>query len=213
MSKLIEMPLGQFLNLLASDAPAPGGGSVAALAGAQAAALMAMVCRLTIGKKKYAEAEADAKTALAELEELQAELSALVDADTAAYEAFGAALALPKETDEQKAERRAAMQVAAKVASRIPARTLETAFAVAKIIVRLYRRTNRNCLSDAGTALQMARAAAAGAAFNVLINLPGTGDEAFNREHAARVAEIRQAMATLTAGAIDDIEQLLVSQG
>lgn len=213
MNTLMAMPVDQFLNMLASDAPAPGGGSVAALAGAQAAALMAMVCRLTIGKKKYAEAETDAKVALAELETLRTELSALVDADTSAYNDFGAAMALPKETDEQKQARLVAMQEAAKGATSVPARTLEAAFATAKIIVRLYRRTNRNCLSDAGAALQMARAATAGAALNVLINLPGTGDESFNHRHAARVAEIRLAMASLTTGASDDIEQMLMAQG
>lgn len=213
MSTLIEMPVHQFLSLLASDAPAPGGGSVAALAGAQAAALMAMVCRLTIGKKKYLEVEADAKTAVEELDRLAAELLALVDADTAAYNAFGAAMALPKESDEQKAARRAAMQAAAKEATQVPARTLEAALATARIIAGLYPRTNRNCLSDAGTGMQMAAAAVSGAAFNVLINLPGTGDEEFSRRQAARVAEAQREMAALAARTLDDIGRQLTAAG
>ncbi|NLH50086.1 MAG: cyclodeaminase/cyclohydrolase family protein [Myxococcales bacterium] len=213
MSTLIEMPIRQFLSLLASEAPAPGGGSVAALAGAQAAALMAMVCRLTIGKKKYLEVEADAKNAVAELDRLAAELLALVDADTAAYNAFGAAMALPKETDEQKAARRAAMQAAAKEATQVPARTLEAALATARIIAGLYPRTNRNCLSDAGTGMQMAAAAVSGAAFNVLINLPGTGDEEFSRRQAARVAEVQRETAALAARTLDEIGRLLTAAG
>ena len=213
MSTLIEMPVRQFLSLLASEAPAPGGGSVAALAGAQAAALMAMVCRLTIGKKKYLEVEADAKAAVEELDRLAAELLALVDADTAAYNAFGAAMALPKDTEEQKAARRAAMQAAAKEATLVPARTLDAALATARIIAGLYPRTNRNCLSDAGTGMQMAAAAVSGAAFNVLINLPGTGDEEFGRRQAARVAAAQQEMAALAARTIEDIGRMLTAAG
>ncbi len=209
MTKLVDLPLEEFVALLASDAPAPGGGSAAALAGAQAAALMAMVCRLTIGKKKYAAVEAEATQALAELEQRRAELLALIDADAEVYNGFGRALAMPKETDEQAAARRQAMQAAARQAADVPRRTVEAAAGVARIVVRLYAKTNKNCLSDAGTALHLAWAAVQGASFNVLINLPGTGDEAFHLTHVARLRDRNDEIKPLFERAAAEIADLL----
>lgn len=190
--KLIDLSVNQFIELVASDAPAPGGGSVAALAGAQAAALMAMVCRLTIGKKKYLAVQERVEKGLAELDELQGELTNLVDADTEAYKAFGRAMALPKETEVQKAARSQAMREAAKSATEVPDRTLGAAASTVELIHRLHPIANKNCLSDMGTAMRLAHAAVLGAAMNVLINLPGTGDEEFIRLHRERVRAARE---------------------
>ncbi len=194
--QLVAMTVTEFVDLLASDTPAPGGGSVAALAGAQAAALAAMVCRLTIGKKKYAAHEAEVQAKLTELESARTELLTLVDADTEAYRAFGAAMAMPKDTDEQKAARTAAMRAASKTATEVPAQTMRASLAVARLVRHLHPITNQNCRSDIGTALQMARAAVLGAVMNVLINLPGTGDDTFNQKYTAEAdaarAEVQQ---------------------
>jgi len=206
--KLMAMKVKEFVDLLASDAPAPGGGSVAALAGAQAAGLMAMACRLTVGKKKYAEVEEQINAGLGELEKLRAQLTELVDADTEAYNAFGAAMALPKETDEEKALRKQAMREAAKLATEVPAKTLAAALAVARLIRRLHPIANKNCLSDMGTAMMMAQSAVMGAAMNVLITLPGTGDESFNGKFAAQVAAAREEIANI---ADDPMGQILVA--
>jgi len=209
MPKLIDMPVCEFVDALASDAPAPGGGSAAALAGAQAAALMAMVCRLTVGKKKYAAVEAEANAALAALETRRAELLALIDEDTEAYRAFGRAAALPKNTDDEKVARRQAMRAASKYAAEVPSRTLEAAADVARIIARMFRTANRNCLSDTGAGLQLAHAAVVGASLNVLINLPGTDDDAFNLAHAARVQALGDEIRALADGAAREISALL----
>ncbi len=209
MPKLIDLKVGDFVDLLASNEPAPGGGSVAALAGAQAAALMAMVCRLTIGKKKYLEVEMEAQAALEKLDALQAELSSLVDKDTEAYNAFGDAFAMPKETDDQKAARKQAIRDAAKGATEVPAQTLAAAAEVARVIHQHYRKTNRNCLSDAGTGMQMAWAAITGAAMNVQINLPSTGDEAFSARHAAQVRAVLTEIGPLVEEVTGDIHQSL----
>jgi formiminotetrahydrofolate cyclodeaminase len=209
MTQLVSLKGEEFLNLLASDAPAPGGGSVAAYAGAQAAALMAMVCRLTIGKKKYAEVEAEAKDALARLEALRATFTKLVDEDTQAYNAFGRAAGLPRDSDEQKAARQQAMREAAKYAATVPARTMEAAAETIRLIAALYAKTNRNCLSDAGAALLMAHASLLAASFNVSINLPGTGDEAFNRQHAERVEAARAETLPLVDRGLAEIRRLL----
>ena len=189
--KLCEQRIPDFLIRLASNAPAPGGGSVAALAGAQAAALMAMVCRLTLGKEKYAGAEEEIRSGLQQLEIRQEEFMNLVDADTEAYNAFAAALSLPKGSAQQKTARKQAMRKAAKTAAEVPARTLVAAHATARLIHRLQPLSNQNCLSDMGTAMQMAWAAVLGASMNVLINLPGTGDADFNERHRARVQTLK----------------------
>lgn len=209
MSKLVDLKVTEFAELLASDQPAPGGGSVAALAGAQAAALMAMVCRLTIGEKKYAEVDAEATEALPQLEQLQAQLLALVDKDTAAYNLFGDAFAMAKETDEEKQARTRAIRNAAKQATAVPAQTMEAAARVARLIAGLYEKTNRNCLSDAGVGMQMAWTAVLGAAFNVRINLPSTKDEAFNAEHAQRVRQVLDEIGPLNAQVTDAIGRSL----
>jgi methenyltetrahydrofolate cyclohydrolase len=209
MTKLMGLKVGEFVDLLASNEPAPGGGSVAALAGAQAAALMAMVCRLTIGKKKYVEVEAEVVAALSRLDSLQAELVALVDEDTEAYNVFGAAMGMPKETDEQKATRREAMRAAAKFATEVPAKTLAAAALVAREIAALYGKTNKNCLSDAGTGLQLAWSAIVGASMNVRINLPSTGDEDFSAAHAARVKQIEDEIGPLVEQAVEAIQRSL----
>lgn len=190
MTKLLDLPLEEFLDLVASEKPAPGGGSMAAQAAAGAAALMAMVCRLTIGKKKYVDVEQEAKEGLADLEKWRIVCQEQVDADAAAYNEMAAAFRLPKETEEEKLVRLAAIQQAAKGAAAAPARTLEAAFAIAEWIARLFRRTNQNCLSDAVTGLHLAHAAAVGAALNVLINLSATGDPEFNRRYADRVNDL-----------------------
>ena len=104
--KLVDMKLNEYLDILISDEPAPGGGSVSALAGAQGAALMSMVCDLTISKKKYAEDHEFCKAVKEEAVELFKSLSEAIDKDTDAYNLVAAAFKMPKETDEDKAERK-----------------------------------------------------------------------------------------------------------
>src|SRR5262245_1681289 len=103
--RLAERRLGDFLEALASGESTPGGGAAAALTGAMGAALVAMVCRLTLGRPRYAEVAPLMEESAAEADRLRGELLALADADAEAYQAFSAALALPQETDEQKAAR------------------------------------------------------------------------------------------------------------
>jgi len=108
------MTIGSFPELVASDAPTPGGGSVAALAGALAAALAQMVCGLTIGKKKYADVEAEAKQFLKGLSPLAAALTRAIDEDAESFDMVMLAFKLPKATDEEKALRADAIEQATK---------------------------------------------------------------------------------------------------
>jgi len=209
VKRLVHLSLAEFTESVASQAPAPGGGSVAALAGAQAAALLAMVCRLTIGKKKYAAVEAEVLAALPKIDDLHNELLRLVDADAAAYDTYAAAVALPKESSAQQEVRRAAIQNAARTAAEAPLRTLAACHAVAEAIHRLYSIVNRNCLSDSGTAMQLALAGAGGAAMNVLINLPQIDDPSFRQQRKEKVDsllnETRQWSAEVTAVIFKDL--------
>jgi formiminotetrahydrofolate cyclodeaminase len=169
----------EFLNELASNSPAPGGGSVAALAGAIGAALTAMVCNLTIGKKKYLEVENEIKKVLTEIKPLQERFTVLVDKDTEAFNKVMEAYGLPKESDEQKALRSAAIQSATKEAALVPLEVMKHCIDALALVKVVAEKGNINSISDAGVSALMLQAAAEGAALNVKINLSGITDTEF----------------------------------
>src|SRR5207248_2106052 len=117
---LVKMTVDDFIGQLASASPTPGGGSASALAGAMAAAMVEMVCNLTVGREKFRDVEGEMRTVLARARELREEMLAAVDEDTRSYNAVSEAYKLPRETDSQKAERSAAIQSALKRASEVP---------------------------------------------------------------------------------------------
>lgn len=176
--KLTDMTVKDYLACVASDAPAPGGGSAAALSGAQGCALAAMVAKLTIGKKKYPDDQALCLNAAGEAEALARALEAQVDCDTEAYEEISAAYKLPKENEEQCAARKRAIADATLVAAEVPLDTLRLARDGLLIVSCLVGHSNVNCGSDLGVAALNLVAAARGAWMNVRINLPCVDDEA-----------------------------------
>ena len=176
---LTEKTLNKFLDELASNSPAPGGGSVAALSAALGSALTSMVCNLTIGKKKYANVEGEMKHILQQSESLRHTFASLVEKDTLAFNKVMEAFGLPKETDAQKALRSAAIEAATKEAALVPLEAMKhviDALALAKVVAE---KGNTNSLSDAGVSALMLHAATEGAALNVLINLNGIKDTEF----------------------------------
>ncbi|MEA5038848.1 MAG: cyclodeaminase/cyclohydrolase family protein [Clostridiaceae bacterium] len=175
--KLTEMTVKDYLDLLASDAPAPGGGSASAFCGAQGAGLCAMVAALTLGKKKYADDQALCERVQGEALELQHALTAQIDADTDAFGLISAAIALPKDTEEQKTARRAALRSATLEATHAPLQTLKLSRRALELTGELVGHSNTNCASDLGVAGHNLLACAEGAFLNVEINLPGIGDE------------------------------------
>jgi formiminotetrahydrofolate cyclodeaminase len=191
--KLTEKPVSTFLDELASNAPAPGGGSVAALSGALGAALVSMVCNLTTGKQKYADVQEDIDALLAQSEALRQALTALLEEDVKAYTNYSVAAKMPRETDEQKAERAEAMQAALKVATNVPLRIAEAAVKVMDLCMPVAEKGNVWAVSDAGVAVLMAEAALRSAALNVLINLGSIKDQGF-------VAEKREYLNSLLQG-------------
>lgn len=189
--------LGTFLGELASDSPTPGGGSVAALAGALGSALASMVCNLTIGKKKYVDVEDEMKEVLGMTETLRLELTQLIDEDAGAFDRVMDAMKLPKETDEEKAARRAAIERALVTAASVPLAVMAKCVDVAKLAKVVAGKGNRNAVSDAGVAALMARAGAHAARLNVLINLSGIRSD----EHQGFVASSRKALEDLAGRA------------
>ncbi len=166
-----------FLDEVAAATAAPGGGSAAAYAGALGAALAGMVAGLTLGKKKYAEVEAEMQAIRVQAEELRKELTQAVEDDAAAFEAVMGALKLPKGTEEQQKARNAAVQVATLNAMHVPLHTAKGAVRVMELAARCARDGNLNAISDAMSGGAMARAALTAAGCNVRINLNSLEDK------------------------------------
>jgi len=186
-----------FLDDLAAATPTPGGGSAAAQAGAMAAALVSMVARVTIGKEKYAPVEAQMNEILSQAERLRSELSAAVQADSAAFEAVLAALKLPKETKTQEEARVAAIELATLNAARVPLASAENAVLVMALAERSVAIGNLNAISDGASAAALGRAALTGAGYNVRINLASLSDKTRGEELLARLGVLEKKAARL----------------
>ncbi len=176
--ELSELTVRSFANLLGSDAPAPGGGSASALAGSLGAALIAMVNALTLGRKKYADYQAISQECFEQASALKENFLNAMEKDTEVFNEFSAAMALPKETPEEKAVRSAAMQEALKRCIESPLHMMELCLEAVKLADGSIGKTNVNALSDLGVGALMLGAAVHGAWLNVLINLGGLKDEA-----------------------------------
>jgi len=179
---LANLSLTDFNDLLSTDAPAPGGGSVAALCSAISGSLTAMVANLTFGKKKYKEHWEEAKELadkgqLLKLSSLQA-----IDKDTESFYAMMDATKLPKKTDEEKEIRQKTIQEATKNAILVPLETLELSMEAVKLAHGISQIGNKNAISDAGVAAATAYAASLSAYYNVVINMSGIEDDTFKEE-------------------------------
>ena len=169
--------LSGFVGSVASSSPTPGGGSVAAHAGALGAALAQMVAGLTAGKKKYAAVDAEMREIAIRAAALGNALSALVARDAAAYSVVAAAYKLPGETEDQKAEKAARIDDALMHAAEVPLETARACAVVAELALAVAERGNTNAASDAGVAALMAQAGCIGAAYNVRINVMALADK------------------------------------
>ncbi len=176
---LITLPVRGFLYELSQGNATPGGGSAAGLAGAQGAALLAMVCNLTIGRKKYAEVEKEMEAALDQALRLRDRLMDLIEEDAHAFDSVMDAYRLPKDTPEQKAARSAAIQAGLKEATRTPMETLRNCVAVLELAPEVVGKGNPNVISDGGAGVLSAHAGMMIAALNVQINLNAIKDEDF----------------------------------
>ncbi len=184
--KLAELKTAEFVDLLASDAPAPGGGSAAALEGALGAALTAMVCGLTVGKKKYAEFEETAKAAQAKATDLKARFVDVMDRDTEAFNVVSAAFGMPKATDEEKAARSAAIQKGLEGCTKTPFEMMELAVETLELTASILGKSNDSAASDLGVSALSLRAAIQGAWLNVLINIGSLKNKELAEDYRAK---------------------------
>ena len=203
MGTLTDLTVEDFDAEVASASPAPGGGSAAALAGSIGAALVAMVCRLSLGKGDVVATEEELSEALAESERLRCRLLELVDEDTAAFNAIMDAVRMPKASDAERSARAAALAEAKLGAASPPLETLSAARQTLTLAASLAGRSNANAASDLGVAVQLSRAAAEGALLNVAINLstlpPGNDVDRYRSESRAEIDAARSSSAVAGA--------------
>jgi glutamate formiminotransferase/formiminotetrahydrofolate cyclodeaminase len=189
---LSALSVSEFAGSLASDAPAPGGGSASAAAGAYGAALLEMVVRLTLGKEKYRASWGDLEPLADRLHEARLRLLDLVDEDTKAFDAVMAARRLPKETDAEKTARQKAIGEANVLATTVPIQTAFFAHEALKAAPLVFEKGNPNAASDAWVAALLLHGAALGALANVRINLTGVSDPELSRGFREDAADLEK---------------------
>ncbi len=198
-----------FLDDLARATPTPGGGSASAFGGAAAAALVAMVARLTVGKKKYADVEPRMWQIIEQADALRQALTAAIEEDAAAFDAYLAASKLPKDTPEQQSAREQAVQAATQGAIRVPLGVASKAVEVLRLALEVARTGNLNAISDAGSAAALARASLTGAGLNVRINCLNLADDAAKTEFLRALHELDCQADEIEAA----MKQVLVERG
>lgn len=206
---LVELTVKEFLNKVESSDPVPGGGSIAALNGAIASALTAMVANLTIGKKGY-EPHEELMRYISGVATRQKELFvADIDLDSEAYDGVFACFKLPKATDEEKAARSVAIQEATRHASLIPMQVARNAYELMTIIMDVARLGNRNAVTDACVAMMAARSAVLGALMNVRINLGSLKDKEFVAKLQQEADELEHLACAKESELLNEINQEL----
>jgi formiminotetrahydrofolate cyclodeaminase len=192
MTDIKDTEIEQFLAALASQSATPGGGSAAAIIGAMGAALVSMVCNLTIGKKKYVEVEGEMTDVLAKAEALRKKLIGMIEDDVKAFDAVMGAYGMPKETDADKSKRDQAIQAALKQATDVPMACARAARQVIDIAATASDKGNLNVISDAGVGVLAGYAALRSAALNVFTNARMITDKTFAE---AKLKELNELLA------------------
>lgn len=202
MDRLIDDSVGAFSGELAAASPAPGGGSAAAVSGSLAAALVAMVCRLSLGRDDLAVSEEELTATLAAAERLRGRFLELVDEDTAAFNVVMDAVRMPKAEGAERSARSAALAEATLAAAAVPLETLTASAQILTLAGVLVGRANAAAASDLGVAVELARAAAEGALLNVAINLGSSSpDDEVEELRSASAREIDVARRSSAAAA------------
>lgn len=173
------VPCDEFVTVLASKAPVPGGGGASALVGAVGTALGNMVGSLTVGKKKYAAVEEEMQELKAKADVLQKELLHLVERDAEVFEPLSKAYGMPKETEEEKAEKARVMEAALKEACSVPMEIMEKCCEAIDLLVEFAAKGSVLAISDAGVGAAFCKAALEGASLNVYINTKSMADREY----------------------------------
>lgn len=202
----VDLPVGAFLDDLASSDPVPGGGSAAALAGALAAGLVSMVCNLTIGKRRYREVEAALRLTLEQAEQHRSRLTALMQEDTEVYARVMAAYRLPVSTDGERVHRDLAWQTALAEATAVPMEIAEQCLDVVRLALTAGQLGNPWAVSDAGAAALLAEAAGRAAGLSVEVNLRSITDTALAESQRRRLAACEQQSVALRRKVLDVVQ-------
>ncbi len=204
---LISQTVEDFTHEVSRETPAPGGGSIAALAGALGAALGSMVSNLTIGKAGYEAVEADLKRLAEKAQEIKDQLLRAVDEDTNAFNAYMEARRMPQNTPEEKAAREKAIEEGLKTAVRVPLRTAELSLEALRLCQEVAEKGNVNSVTDAGVGAQSAFTGVRGGVLNVLINLPPIKDEAFKQEMRQKCKKLEEEAARILDATLKTVYQ------
>lgn len=206
---LVDLTVQEFIKELGSDSPAPGGGSVSALSGAQAAALFNMVASLTRGKKKYEAVHPEMDALKVKLTELEDFFLEAVDRDTNSFNGVMAAFKMPKDTEEEKAARSAKIQEEYRKATQVPLgvglKVLEL-LEPAKILIE---KGNQNSLTDTAVGILQLKACLTGAFYNVKINLGAIKDQTFIQETQKTMADATAQVEKITGPLLAEAEAKL----
>ncbi len=187
MNEIKNKSVHTFLNELASSAPTPGGGSCSAIMGAQAAALISMVCNLTIGKSQYADVEIEMQVLLQKSEVLRDKMTGFIKADIDVFERLMETYGLPKETEQEKFSRSIAIQSALHEATLVPLNCAKACVEIIALSKIAAHKGNLGVISDAGVAVMAAYGALKSAALNVYINTSSLKDRVFAEKQLAEL--------------------------
>jgi methenyltetrahydrofolate cyclohydrolase len=205
MTEIKNQSIQAFLDELASKSATPGGGSAAALMGAQGAALVSMVCNLTIGKPKFAEVDTEIQVVLEQAESLRAQLTDLIKADIDVFNRLMSKYALPKESDDEKATRSAAIQDVLKDATEVPLQCVHACAEVIRLSKIAAELGNPGAVSDAGAAVMAAYGGLKSSALNVYINVASLKDKAFVEIKLAELEQVTKNIEQL----VDTVYQIV----
>lgn len=203
-----EKSVNEFVDILSSKAPVPGGGGASACIGAVGTALGCMVGSLTVGKKKYADVEEEIKELMEDARRLQKELLELVEKDAEVFEPLSKAYGLPKNTEEEKAEKERVMAAALKDATEVPLEIMRKCCRGIELCGAFAEKGSKLVLSDAGVGAAACRAALNGASLNVFINTKSIKD----REYADRVNQEAEEMLEKYTKKADAVFQSVLQQ-
>ena len=203
-----EKKISEYLEVLSSKAPVPGGGGASALAGALGNALGQMVVNLTVGKKKYAEVEEEMQKYLTDLKTMQQEFLHLSDRDAEVFAPLAECYRLPSTTPEEKEHKDAVMEEKLLDASMVPVEIMEKSLELLEILDVLSDKGSRMAVSDVGVAVQFTRTALLGAVMNVYINTKSMK----NREQAEEINQKAKRMIKIGTSQADEIYEKVLAQ-
>lgn len=201
--KLVNTEISEYIEVLSSEAPAPGGGAVAALTAAQGAALIVMVANLTIGKKKYAEYEELNIGARDEARTYLEQLMKGVNEDKEAFEQVSKAYSMAKQTDSEKAARREAIAIASVGAADAPLKLMRAGVCALRLAADMIGKSNANLVSDLYVAALNLNAGVQAASYNVAANIPYIADRELAASWGAEAGELAGAAAELAGQILD----------